>query len=206
MELKILNSQKDIDLFKKLKSVLVNSNLSADKDNKCPNCNGNHIIKHGKRNNIQRYKCKSCSKVFSERSNSIISNTKIFLDKWFMYIALLINKISIRKCSKILKISLKTSFFMRHKILDCLSIILKQEKVLDVKKINENDEEFKIWSSCFRGVSVKYLSNYLSLFAWNENIGNRDIIFKAKILFKKLLQININITIRAIKNRQVKVV
>ena len=98
MELKILNSQKDIDLFKKLKSLLVNSNLSADKDDKCPNCNGNHIIKHGKRNNIQRYKCKSCSKVFSERCNSIISNTKVSLDKWFMYIALLINKISIRKC------------------------------------------------------------------------------------------------------------
>ena len=95
---------------------------------------------------------------------------------------------------------------MRHKILDCLSIILKQEKVLDVKKINENDDEFKAWSSCFRGVSVKYLSNYLSLFAWNENIGKRDIICKAKILFEKLLQININITIRAIKNRQVKVV
>ena len=196
MELKILNSQKDIALFKKLKSLLVNSDCSIDKENKCPVCKGNHIIKHGKRNNIQRYKCKSCDKVFSERTNSAISNTKVSLDKWFIYIALLINKTSIRKCSKILNISLKTSFFMRHKILDCLSIILKKDDALDEKKVNENDCGFKEWSSCFRGVSIKYLNNYLSLFVWTKNAGNKDVICKAKILFEKLLQINTNITIK----------
>ena len=30
----------------------------------CPSCKGGHVIKQGKQNDQQRYKCKSCKKVF----------------------------------------------------------------------------------------------------------------------------------------------
>lgn len=138
-ELKILNLYEEIDLFEKLKSLLITPNYLVKEDSlqnhKCPKCNGNHIIKHGKRNDIQRYKCKDCSKVFSERTNSALYNTKIPVEKWLMYIPLMFNKISIRECSKILNISVKTSFFMRHKILGCLEVILKNRPMKNAKKV-----------------------------------------------------------------------
>lgn len=250
-----------------ISSILVMPNYSLDSikniDNikeldidECPICNENHVIKYGIRNDRQRYKCKTCGKVFDERTASPISYTKISLDKWFKYIDLLINKVSIRKCAKALDISIKTSFFMRHKILNCLSKITEHEsvaehiniekvyfkrshkgirkksdvatthvkekdsksgdlldnlieqedvcieissdingdiisaKLVDIKenftkeiKVKYNiykkqirytqnmkkySDRLKIWIKDFRGVSTKYLSNYLNLFFWSE--------------------------------------
>lgn len=204
----------------------------------CPICNGNHVIKYGKKYDRQRYKCKTCRKVFDERTDSAISHTKISLDKWFKYINLLIKKVSIRECAKELDISIKASFFMRHRILDCLSLMLKKEsigksisiegiyfkcsnddnykenechcivifsdvngnivstklyterdEILKIKKnfmkdnknnINMDKKEvyfthnikihyssFKTWLKKYRWVSIKYLSNYLTLFSWS---------------------------------------
>ena len=47
-----------------------------------------------------------------------------FLSILYKYITLLVNKATIRECANELGISVKTSFFMRHRILDCLNIIL----------------------------------------------------------------------------------
>ena len=105
----------------------------------CPRCNKNHIIKYGKRYDRQRYKCKNCGKVFDERTSSVISSTKLSLDKWFRYVALLVNKATIRECAKELEVSIKTSFFMRHRILDCLNIVIGKGHV---GSIVESDETY----------------------------------------------------------------
>ena len=78
-EVKQPNSKKARELVNTISSLLVMPNHSSDSvkniDNtgkldldKCPICNENHIIKYGKRNNRQRYKCKICGKIFDERT------------------------------------------------------------------------------------------------------------------------------------------
>lgn len=109
------------------------------KDEICPRCNKSHIIKYGKRYDRQRYKCKDCNKVFDERTSSVISGTKLSLETWFRYIAMLVDKATIRECASMLNISIKTSFFMRHRILDCLNVIIGKG---NVGGIVESDETY----------------------------------------------------------------
>lgn len=103
----------------------------------CPRCNKDKIIKNGTRYNRQRYKCKNCGKVFDERTSSHISSTKLPLETWFKYIDLLIKEVSIRKCAEILEVSVRTSFFMRHRILDCLNLIIGKGYVSGVVESDE---------------------------------------------------------------------
>ena len=148
--IKTLNLNELEELFNILSSLLISPTYSSDfneeikeakyfKGEICPRCYENHIIKYGKRYDRQRFKYKKCGKVFDERTSSIISSTKLPLDKWYKYITLLVNKATIRECANELGISVKTSFFMRHRILDCLNIIIGKGFV---SGIVESDETY----------------------------------------------------------------
>ena len=94
--IKTLNLNELEELFNILSSLLISPIYSSDfneeikeakyfKGEICPRCYKNHIIKYGKRYDRQRFKCKKCGKVFDERTSSIISSTKLPIDKWFKY-------------------------------------------------------------------------------------------------------------------------
>ena len=89
---KTLNSSELEELFNLISSLLITPTYSSAfceeikemkffKGEICPRCNKSHIIKYGKRYDRQRYKCKNCGKVFDERTSSVISSTKLSLDK-----------------------------------------------------------------------------------------------------------------------------
>ncbi len=52
---------------------------------KCPHCESSHVSKFGKTNEKQRYKCKDCSKTFTDFSKSALSSSKLPLTKWLQY-------------------------------------------------------------------------------------------------------------------------
>ena len=108
------------ELFNIISSLLVAPSYSSAFDEEikeakhfkgeiCPRCHENYIIKYGKRYNRQRFKCKKCGKIFDERTSSIISSTKLPLDKWFKHITLFVNKATIRECANELGVSVRTS-------------------------------------------------------------------------------------------------
>jgi transposase-like protein len=147
-QVKTLNTSELEELFNLIGSLLTTNTYSSEfnreikeikffKGEICPRCNKSHIIKYGKRYDRQRYKCKTCGKIFDERTSSVISSTKLPLETWFRYINLLVNKATIRKCAEELHISVKTSFFMRHRILDCLNVILGKGFVSGVVESDE---------------------------------------------------------------------
>lgn len=94
--------------------------LKEKKIDSCPHCNSNKFIKFGKYKGIQRFRCTNaiCKKTFSLKTNTMFSYSKKTLDLWMKYLILMNNRKSLRECSAILKISLATSFFWRHKILN----------------------------------------------------------------------------------------
>lgn len=90
------------------------------KVNCCPHCKSTMIIKYGKYNNEQRYKCKDCCKTFSARTNTPWYHSKKTLEMWMNYYYLMLNLGTLRQCAFELKINLTTAFLWRHKILNSL--------------------------------------------------------------------------------------
>lgn len=106
---------------------------------KCPYCNGKHIQRNGKARGYQQYICVDCKKYFSATTNTIISCTKLPLEKWNKYIECMMTNLSIRKCAEICGINKNTAFLWRHKILDALQSMA--ESVV-LNGIVEGDETF----------------------------------------------------------------
>ena len=61
------------------------------------------------------------------------------LEKWIEYAKCMVLGLSIRKSAKIVEVCVKTSFYMRHKILDCIRSFMG---VGDIDGVVEMDETF----------------------------------------------------------------
>ena len=86
----------------------------------CPYCQSKLIIKHGARDGIQRYKCKSCHKVFTSATGTSYYHLQK-KDKFEEYKALMEHGyIPIKKMAAKTGISIQTAFDWRHKILSNL--------------------------------------------------------------------------------------
>ncbi|MGL5243747.1 MAG: IS1595 family transposase [Sarcina sp.] len=84
----------------------------------CPHCENNSICRNGKYDNKQRYFCKACKKTFTDFTHSPSYNSKKPLDMWIKYVKCMIAGYSLIRCAQEVGISLPTSFYWRHKILD----------------------------------------------------------------------------------------
>lgn len=109
------------------------------KGQSCPHCNSNEVKKNGSVGGKQRYYCKSCKKSFSEFSMSPLAYTKLPLDKWILYVKGMLWGFSLRKNAAYTGVGLKTSFYMRHKILDCIRVYIG---IGSVDGVVEMDETF----------------------------------------------------------------
>jgi transposase-like protein len=111
----------------------------------CPHCGHEKVSKSGKFNGKQRYICKSCRKTFTDFTRSPRYNSKKDIRKWVQYAKCMINGYSIRKCAEIVEISIPTSFYWRHKILDAIRAFMGVGNVGGVIEIDETffRESFK---------------------------------------------------------------
>ena len=96
------------------------NNRSKEYDkNLCPYCECEKIIKYGFYNGIQRYKCKNkyCGKTFNNDINNPFRYSKKFKDLWEKYFDVFLEGISLRECALMMKVTLVTAFFWRHRFL-----------------------------------------------------------------------------------------
>ena len=134
-----------ISVVQEVLSTLFNSSEIRDnvkesrfsKGYECPKCQCKDVNKNGKSNGRQRYICKRCRTSFDEFTMSPFSNTKLGLDKWLKYCELMILGLSIRKCAEEIGVGVKTSFYMRHRILDVINLSLKNDKVEGIVEVDE---------------------------------------------------------------------
>ena len=88
---------------------------------KCRKCNGDKIVKFGvDKNGKQRYRCKSCGATFTETSFSVVAGTRHSNEVWKTYIRLLLTGTCLEESARQCKISVRTAFIWRHKILNAL--------------------------------------------------------------------------------------
>lgn len=107
----------------------------------CPHCGcTENIVKFGKYNSIQRYKCKNCNSTFSSLTKTVFARSQKPLSVWEKYIECMLDGLSISKSADICDISIPTAFIWRHKILDALSEYRKKNSKL--KGVVESDSTF----------------------------------------------------------------
>lgn len=118
----ILDSNKRDDIYNYLRTVVNSEFDNVDIDiNLCLKCNSKNIVKLGNYGGRQRYRCKDCLTSFTSKSFGVFSGTKLDRDVWLKYIDCFINDLTLRECAKEVSVSLKTSFFMRKRIIECLN-------------------------------------------------------------------------------------
>lgn len=90
----------------------------------CPKCKCSDLNKNGISNGRQRYICKACETTFDQLSGSPFSSSKLDLDYWLKYAELMLLGKTIRYCAKELDVCVKTSFYMKTRLLDLLNTLI----------------------------------------------------------------------------------
>lgn len=103
----------------------------------CPFCSSHNVVSKGNYKGRKRYQCRNCGKSFNDLTNTPFSGIHN-LDKLKKYLNCLISGYSIRKAATIVGVSVTTSFFWRHRLLDGLKK-LPSPKMKNVKEMLEID-------------------------------------------------------------------
>lgn len=103
----------------------------------CPHCHSHDIQANGRNKDVQRYRCTSCLKNFSETTGTALYWLKK-KDKWSGYLHCMLQGYSLRDCADRVDISLPTSFAWRHKILSAFKTVTAER----FTSILESDEIF----------------------------------------------------------------
>jgi transposase-like protein len=103
----------------------------------CPHCQSGDFIKHGFRNNLTRYRCKTCSKTFNTLTNTPLARLRK-KHLWISHSQCLLESTALRKVANSIKVALGTSFRWRHRF---MAIAQKNETQI-LSGIVEADETF----------------------------------------------------------------
>lgn len=149
----------------------------------CPHCDSKLFVKNGKRGKLQRYKCKSCCKVFTSRTGTPLHKIKK-VDKFEAYKAIMQEGyLPLKKIAAKVGISIQTAFDWRHKILSGIS----QDKSY-FEGITEIDDIWFLYSQKGR----KGL-DYSRKRGGSKRAGDND--FQAKLLITSDRKLNTDISL-----------
>ncbi len=108
---------------------------------KCAYCKSSKVQRWGKRNDMQRYRCKECKKTFNSLTGTPLARLRR-KGHWLDYSNCIVESYSIRKSAEVCKISIRTAFRWRHRFL----ANAKQIKASELCGIIETDEIYFDWS------------------------------------------------------------
>lgn len=104
----------------------------------CPHCKSKSVKKDGHyKNGVQRYKCIDCTRTFTPFANTILENTKLHPIVWLKYLIVMNEDEDLRDCAKYAGVSLKASFYMRHKIMNAMVNEMKNKQLEGIVEIDE---------------------------------------------------------------------
>ena len=110
----LTDAEKDVVM-----SDLVKQIISDDKA--CPSCGSKKVVKKGHTlSGKQRFKCSSCSSTFIVNHSQLFPNSHIDPQSWIRFCQIYLNGGTLRHCSKECDVCLKTSFSMKHRLIDIL--------------------------------------------------------------------------------------
>lgn len=87
----------------------------------CPHCDSRAVVRWGGFSGRQRYRCRSCSKTFSDLTRTAFAYTKC-IGKWPHYLILMRQGRTLRVSAARLRIHVSTAFRWRHAILSLAKV------------------------------------------------------------------------------------
>ena len=124
------------ELMSVKKRIYVSSFLETYKEDlKCAHCKSRKFIRWGRRNDLQRYKCKDCDKTFNSLSDTPLARLRK-KGRWLNYAQCLKEGLSVRKAAKKCGIHKNTSFRWRHRFI-ANSQFVKPKELLGVVEVDD---------------------------------------------------------------------
>lgn len=111
---------------------------------RCPHCAGEHVVRNGMANGLQRYQCRRCRKSFNALTGTPLARLRM-KGKWLGQTAVLRDGVSITRAAQTLGVARSTAFRWRHRFLTLPKTIQAQSLV----GIAETDETYFLQS--FKG-------------------------------------------------------
>lgn len=90
---------------------------TVDSVDSCPYCSSQELHKWGIRDNLQRYRCKSCHKTFNALTGSPLARLR-YKEVWIDFAQDLIEGVSVRKSAIHCGVNKNTTFRWRHRMLN----------------------------------------------------------------------------------------
>lgn len=82
----------------------------------CPHCQGARVVKNGRANGLQRFKCRGCGKTFNALTGTPLARLRM-KSKWLTQAEAIRDGLTIREAAKRLGVNTKTAFLWRHRFL-----------------------------------------------------------------------------------------
>jgi transposase-like protein len=82
----------------------------------CPHCQGAHVVKNGRANGLQRFKCRGCGKTFNALTGTPLARLRM-KSKWLTQAEALRDGLTIREAAECLCVNTKTALLWRHRFL-----------------------------------------------------------------------------------------
>ena len=85
----------------------------------CPNCGGEHTVRHGcrgKNMNIRRYLCRDCGKAFQTSSVPVVTCSRRGEKQWASFVDAVLNGKTLKQCAAAAKIAVPTACKWRKRI------------------------------------------------------------------------------------------
>lgn len=87
----------------------------------CPRCGCPRVVRRGRdRDGAQRWLCRSCGRTFRGTTGSVLASSRLDGPTWAAYAALMVSGATLRDCAAACGVSLRTSFSMRHRLLEVM--------------------------------------------------------------------------------------
>ena len=116
---------------------------SLEVNSSCPTCSSHDIVKNGRKNNIQQFKCKECNRRFTRFTDTILEKTRWHWDIWIKVLEMTINSYSIHDMINVLTkdygcegINYKTVWLWRMKLIHTLAE-MPMPKLTGVVQVDE---------------------------------------------------------------------
>jgi transposase-like protein len=100
----------------------------------CPDCLGRDVVRWGKRNGIQRYRCKPCARCFTEFTGTVLEGLHL-RDKFLSFCMCMVEGMTVERAAAKTGISPSTSFAWRHRILSRLEQIDSMTKLSGIVEL-----------------------------------------------------------------------
>jgi len=82
----------------------------------CPRCNGQHVVRNGMAQGLQRYKCRDCGRTFNALTGTPLARLR-YRQRWLGQTQALLDGVSITKAAQQLEVARSTAFRWRHRFL-----------------------------------------------------------------------------------------